>query len=177
MTGPAKRVEARVLRRKQPHKEENTRPSRKLVQGRQVRRSVSRSPLLSRGTFGNAIRLPCSARIGEREISRTVRGDVSTLQLRPEFFLWDYSFRHERPHFILKYAAIAASCALDATVLLSKDLTKVGNPKVASPKIRRVDEQRLARRDSGPIRRVPTGRRPDHDRLRFSLCLRKPTAS
>jgi hypothetical protein len=71
----------RELRCIKPSKEENARPSRKLVQGRQVRRSVSRSALLSGGTFGNAIRRPCPAKIEEREISRTVRGDVSMVRL------------------------------------------------------------------------------------------------
>ena len=52
---------------------------------------------------------------------------------------------------------IVARCASDATVLLSQYLTKVGNPKVASPKMRRVSEQRLAVRvsacpRSGPLR-------------------------
>ena len=62
MTGPAKRAEAGILRRKQSHKEENTRPTRKLVQGRSIWRSLSRSPLLAGGRIGNAIRPPCSAR-------------------------------------------------------------------------------------------------------------------
>ena len=81
ITGPAMRAAIRDLRRKQTPKEENARPSRKLVQGRQVWRSVSRSALLSGGQFGNAIRRPCSAKIEEREISRTVRGDVSIVRL------------------------------------------------------------------------------------------------
>jgi hypothetical protein len=79
--GPAMRAAARVLRRKQTPKEENTQPSRKLVQGRQALRSVSRSALLSGSTSGNAFRPPCSARTEEREISLTVPGDVSTLRL------------------------------------------------------------------------------------------------
>ena len=69
-----------------------------------------------------------------------------------KFFQRDYSFRRQRPHFILK-------CAMDRTrlsrgcftcnschnLLLSKYLTKVGNPKVVSLKTRRVGQQRLAR--------------------------------
>ena len=75
MTGPAKRAEARVLRRKQPHKEGNTRRSRKLVQGRT---SVAKcEPLHTRRCrSGAAIRGPFS-RNEPREISRTVHVDVS----------------------------------------------------------------------------------------------------
>jgi putative transposon-encoded protein len=35
---------------------------------------------------------------------------------------------------------IVARRASEATVVFSKYLTKIGNPKVASPKMRRVDE-------------------------------------
>ena len=42
--------------------------------------------LLSKGRSGNAIRRPCSARTEEREISRTVRGDVSIVRLHRSSF-------------------------------------------------------------------------------------------
>ena len=105
ITGPAIRAAIWDLRPNQTPKEENTQPSRKLVQGRQAWRSVSRSALLSGGTFENAIRRPCSAGIEEREISRTARGDgdVSIVRLHRSLQR-DYSFRHERPHFVLKSA-------------------------------------------------------------------------
>jgi hypothetical protein len=76
------------LRPKQPDKEENTPPSRRLVQGRSIWRGVGHSALLSAGRIGNAIRLPCSARTEEREISLTVLdpGDVSTLRLHRSSF-------------------------------------------------------------------------------------------
>ena len=83
---PVKRAEARVLLPKQLHKEENTQPSRKLVQGRSKWRSVSRSPRLPGGRFGTATRPLRSAGTEEREISRTVRGDVSTVRLHRSSF-------------------------------------------------------------------------------------------
>ena len=132
---PAKRAEARVLRPKQLHKQENTQPNRKLVQGRSKWRSVSRSTLLPGGRIGNATRRPCSARTKEREISRTVRGDVSTVRPHRSSFRRDYSFRHERPHFILQMCrgqnTIARGCASDATgttIFWPEYLTKSGNP-------------------------------------------------
>ena len=93
-TGPATRPAIRDLRRKQTRTEENVQPSRKLVQGRQAWRGVSCSPLLSRGRFGNGVKRPCSARTGEREISRTARGngdgdgdgDVSIVRLHRSSF-------------------------------------------------------------------------------------------
>ena len=95
---PSARCLVPVLRRKQPRMEEKVQPSRKLLQGQQVWRSVSDStPLFSRGWLGNAIRPPSSGRTEERETSRTVRGDVSNLQLHR--FLSRLLFRHERPFY------------------------------------------------------------------------------
>ena len=81
MSWPAKPAEARALGCSQPHKEENTRLSRKLVQSPSIWRSGNCSKPLAGDRIANAIRPPCSARTEEREISRTVRGDVSTLRL------------------------------------------------------------------------------------------------
>jgi hypothetical protein len=135
------RAATRTLRRKQTPKEENTQPSRKLVQGRQVWRSVSRSTLLSGGTFGNAIRRPCSARTEEREISRTVRGDVSIVRLHRSSFN-GITLSATKGHTLLLNAPWTEhDCG---EVCFKEYLTKVGNPKVASPKMRRADKSRPA---------------------------------
>jgi hypothetical protein len=144
ITGPAIRAAIRDVRRKQTPKEENTQRPRRLAQG-QVWRSVSRSALLLGGTFGNAIRRPCSTRIEGREISRRVRGDGSTLRLHRSSFD-GITLSATKGHTLFLKApwqiTIVRRRASEATVLLSKYLTRVGNPKVASPKMRRVDELR-----------------------------------
>ena len=118
ITGPAKRAEARVLRRRQPHKEENTRPSRKLVQGRSIWRSVSCSKLLA----GTELQMRSDALApqepkNEKSLGQCGRCEHSATPSK--FFQRNYSFRHERPHFFLiarERTQFDGSSASDATV-------------------------------------------------------------
>ena len=78
-------------------------------------------------------------------------GDVSIVRLHRSSFDGDYSFRPERPHFILKsdLDRTRSSRSVPKLPQLSRScgseyLTKVGNPKVACPKARRV--RRIAAR-------------------------------
>ena len=110
MTGPAKRAEARVLRRKQPHKEENTRPSRKLVQGRS---NMAKCEPLTHSSQGADWKCDQTPLLGKNRRTRNLSNSARRCEHRAtpsKFFQRDYSFRHERPHFILK-------CAVDRTRL------------------------------------------------------------
>ena len=193
MTGPAKRAEARVLRRKQPHKEENTRPSRKLVQGRSIWRSVSRSTRSSQGAeSGNAIRRPCSARTEEREISRTVRGDVSTLRLHRSSFSGITRSATKGHTLFLNMPWTEHDCReacfrCNNTILSRNTLRKsaiqrlhLQNDGARSPSAKRRPAPRIQARAGKPAHAVSircASREPLVCEGRYSLCLSQPTAS
>ena len=179
--------------RSQPHKEENTRLSRELVQGPSIWRSGSCSKLLARDRIANAIGPPCSARTEEREISRTVR-DVSTLRLhRSSSSGITHSATKDHIFFLIRpgkntirrkqcFRCHSLHNLTDANTLRNSAIQRLHlqNDGARSPSAKRRPAPRIQARAGKPAHAVSircASREPLVCEGRYSLCLSQPTAS
>ena len=141
MSGPAKRAEARALGRK-PTPQRRKHPAKSEARPRPL--NMAKRELLQAPRKGQNCKCDRTPLLRKNRRTRNLSNSARRCEHSAppsKFFQRNYSFRHERPHFFLntpgkEHNSTEAVLQMPqfAQSYRREYLTKLGNPKVASPK-------------------------------------------